>query len=411
MLLLRHHRPSLCSNMLSSTWHVWSWKLTSGRINGNEFLVWNCLNQRRDRVVLGRAKCWNHSGGLGALSRDCVNKETDSLLYDVNNKLIKSTDWLHLLHGWAIKKTVPLMSRAFSTSYSCQSWIALSSWQTWELGMWLWFKGHMNTNRRLTKIFVGWHNFNVFPLPPRDLSVVVVPLPDCWVGWKPRSLLLVQSTSVLANYSSLTLCGTEADKARIWLIAITEFHFYALVPFVAATIDCFFISKAAKHVSMQKTEGCWCQCLSNWKIGGMIWVSPWSFISLVLALGWRFFRFVKGVRWIGLVLILRILPPRVDGARVSVIGLADESVPKRKWEVDGLVVYHECRLPFIAARFKYDVCLRSLDDAVTATQETFGDQRPDSSPDWIGVSASKVFGDEEGDWDIGNVLSGSYFEF
>lgn len=36
----------------------------------------------------------------------------------------------------------------------------------------------MRTNRWLIKTFVGWHNMEVFAIPPYDRPVVYVQLPD-----------------------------------------------------------------------------------------------------------------------------------------------------------------------------------------------------------------------------------------
>lgn len=56
---------------------------------------------------------------------------------------------------------------------------------------------------------------------------------------------------------------------------------------------------------------------------------------------------------------------------------------ERQREVDGRFIYHELRLLSIAARFKSDAPLSGRDDAVTATQEAFGDKCPEPSPGGI----------------------------
>lgn len=76
---------------------------------------------------------------------------------------------------------------------------------------------------------------------------------------------------------------------------------------------------------------------------------------------------------------------------------------ERKREVDGLVLYHEHRLQSIAVCFKSDVQLGTLDDAVTGTPDTFGDERPEPSPGSVVESVPTVSGDEKGDWNFGDV--------
>lgn len=62
-----------------------------------------------------------------------------------------------------------------------------------------------------------------------------------------------------------------------------------------------------------------------------------------------------------------------------VISLTDNRVHKRKREVDGRLVHHKPRLPSFTVRLKFDVWLSSLDDAVRATRESFGNERSDPS--------------------------------
>lgn len=69
-------------------------------------------------------------------------------------------------------------------------------------------------------------------------------------------------------------------------------------------------------------------------------------------------------------------------------------------------MYHRLLLPSIAARFKFDVSLSSVDDAVVVTQEAFGDDRQESSFGGVFVSDPPGTGDHEGDWDIRDTLSG-----
>lgn len=48
------------------------------------------------------------------------------------------------------------------------------------------------------------------------------------------------------------------------------------------------------------------------------------------------------------------------------LGLANKCLREHKQEVDGLFVYHECRLPSIKVGFMSDIRLSSFDEAVTA---------------------------------------------
>lgn len=61
-------------------------------------------------------------------------------------------------------------------------------------------------------------------------------------------------------------------------------------------------------------------------------------------------------------------------------------------------MYHKLLLPSPLARVKSDVKPSSLDDAVMATREAFGDQRLDPSPGGIVESILTVTGDDGGAW-------------
>lgn len=76
--------------------------------------------------------------------------------------------------------------------------------------------------------------------------------------------------------------------------------------------------------------------------------------------------------------------------------MADESVHERKREADSQFIYHEGPLPAILVRYKADVCLSSIDDAILATRKVFGDEQPDPSPSDIIVSVPTAVGDQEG---------------
>lgn len=58
------------------------------------------------------------------------------------------------------------------------------------------FEMLMCTNRGVSKMFVKWHNLEVFALPPFDRPEVYVQLPDLLLSWEPSCFLLVPSPSV-----------------------------------------------------------------------------------------------------------------------------------------------------------------------------------------------------------------------
>lgn len=103
-------------------------------------------------------------------------------------------------------------------------------------------------------------------LPPPDCPSMYVSLPDRWVGLEPSYLLLVRSLSVFAYYSCLIICGSDADKARLWWIAITECPVCALVSFVAAAQHVVFTSKTADPDIVGDGLGCSYQCLIVWLV-------------------------------------------------------------------------------------------------------------------------------------------------
>lgn len=89
--------------------------------------------------------------------------------------------------------------------------------------------------------------------------------------------------------------------------------------------------------------------------------------------------------------------------------MEDKRVHERKREAHGRFVYHEIRLPHIAARFKSEVLLRSLDDTVVATRKAFGDERPNRAAGGVIVSVPTVSGDKEGHWDFAYMLLASSY--
>lgn len=110
------------------------------------------------------------------------------------------------------------------------------------------FEVGKHTTCLLTKAFVGWHNLKVFALLPPVRSVVYVPVLGWWVGRVPSRLLPVLAPAVFSCDSGLTLCGSHADKARIWWVAISKLIVFAFVWFLAAAPDDVFMSKTADRV-------------------------------------------------------------------------------------------------------------------------------------------------------------------
>lgn len=85
----------------------------------------------------------------------------------------------------------------------------------------------------------------VFAFPHRDRPVLHVPVPGRWVDSEPGRLLVVPAPFVFEYCSSLVPCGSEADRAHIWRIAILDFLVFALVSFLATGGDGVFMSRRA----------------------------------------------------------------------------------------------------------------------------------------------------------------------
>lgn len=87
--------------------------------------------------------------------------------------------------------------------------------------------------------------------------------------------------------------------------------------------------------------------------------------------------------------------------------MSDKGVHEHKREAERRLDYHERCLPSISVCFKSDVQLSSLDDTVAATQESFGDERPEPFPDGIVLSVPTSADDGEGDYDLLDIPFGS----
>lgn len=71
-----------------------------------------------------------------------------------------------------------------------------------------------------------------------------------------------------------------------------------------------------------------------------------------------------------------------------------------KQEVYSRLLYHESPLLSIVDRLKSDARLSSLVDAVTATQQAFGDELLESPPNFAVVLAPTATGNDEFNWDF-----------
>lgn len=64
----------------------------------------------------------------------------------------------------------------------------------------------------------------------------------------------------------------------------------------------------------------------------------------------------------------------------EVIGFADKLLQVGKPEVDSQFLHHERGLALNAVRFKADVCLSRIHDAIVAARAAVGDEKLDPSP-------------------------------
>lgn len=85
----------------------------------------------------------------------------------------------------------------------------------------------------------------------------------------------------------------------------------------------------------------------------------------------------------------------------EVIGEADKRVHESKLEVGGQLMYHERSLPAIAVRFKSNVRLRSIDDAIVVAWQALGAEQPARYHDGTFVYVTLATGDDECEWELG----------
>lgn len=199
-----------------------------------------------------------------------------------------------------------------------------------------------------------------FAFSPRDRQVVYASVLDRWVGWEPNGLLLGSSPPVFVYYSCLMLCWFEDDKAHIWRISIMEFLVFALVSFVTAASDCFFMSKTAYlHIVADGLV-----MLVQMSDGLAHYTDDLDFFPIVCK---TFFDLVmayvalcsgKGVYWSSVDLGNPFFLYRRRSGEV--MGLTDKRVHERRREADSRLIYHERLGPFIAVQYKSDLCLSSL---------------------------------------------------
>lgn len=192
------------------------------------------------------------------------------------------------------------------------------------------------------------------------------------------------------------LFGSEADKAYVFLIMITELLVFALVSFLAAARDSVFMSKAAESRVVADGPGVLVPIpdrlahhindLRSFPIVCKMWHgTARSYVALYL------------VQEVALSCVdLQELFFLHCGRTGEVIALADNCVHKHERETDGRLVYNERAFAY-CSQFKPDARLSSLDEAVMATQGAFGDHCPDFSTSGVVVSIQKGANNKEGE--------------
>lgn len=87
-------------------------------------------------------------------------------------------------------------------------------------------------------------------------------VPEWRAGREPSSLFVMPSPFVFADYSILILCGSEADKAHILQIAVTEFLVVVLSSFDTSGCDGVLILNSVIPSMVADGRGCWYRCLT-----------------------------------------------------------------------------------------------------------------------------------------------------
>lgn len=83
-------------------------------------------------------------------------------------------------------------------------------------------------------VFVGWHNLEMFAVPPRDLSRYYVAVTGFWRDWEAHRMLCVPSPPVFAYYSGVLGDGGHCFGHLLRATAITEFTITSFVCFIRA---------------------------------------------------------------------------------------------------------------------------------------------------------------------------------
>lgn len=201
-------------------------------------------------------------------------------------------------------------------------------------------------------------------------------------------MLLEPCPSVVAYYSILILCRSEADKENVWGIVITEILVFTLVSFFAAACNSVFMSKTAEPRTFGDGLGASIplpERLSRW-IDDVVLFPIVHKTVFGPALAHIAFCHGQQVDWSCIDLKDPFFRYRCQTG--DVIALANKHVRKRNRELDRQFIYHKHCLSAIAVLFKADGRLSSLDDALAATRERLGDERPDLTPIGLVVSVS-----------------------
>lgn len=72
-----------------------------------------------------------------------------------------------------------------------------------------------------------------------------VPVSDWWVGSESSLSLLLMLQFVFVYFSSLMLCGSDADKTHVWRTAIMKLVVFELRSFVTTARNSLLLSKPA----------------------------------------------------------------------------------------------------------------------------------------------------------------------
>lgn len=81
-------------------------------------------------------------------------------------------------------------------------------------------------------LFVGWHNLELFEVPPLERRKYYLEVSEFWREWEPPRLLCVPTPAVFSNYTRAIGDDTPRVSPLFRKIAKTEFFIMAFVCFV-----------------------------------------------------------------------------------------------------------------------------------------------------------------------------------